>query len=408
MNFNIVDHAVSGKADKSDVLISCCKKQAGHGLKIIVKSSVKAFYAKHIESLAAKAAEELSVKDMLIEIDDNGALDFVILARLEAALFKTGYGAGKNISGQICRDYFKPEFSRLRRSRLYIPGNNPDLMINAGLFGADSLILDLEDSVAPEQKFDTRFVVRNILTCKNNFFGSSERIVRINPLSCEYGREDLEMIIPALPDTVLIPKCETASDVVEVEKIVKKLEHDNGIEHKILFMPLIETAKGVINAYDIARASERSVALCFGAEDFTRDIGCERTREGRETFNARCSVVYAAKAAGIEAIDTVFSDIEDSDGLRKSTIEAQSLGFCGKGLIHPGQIKIVHEVFAPTDEQIRYANKVMQAIEEAKSRGAGVIALGSKMIDAPVVERAKKTLELAKKMGIETAKKEVR
>ncbi|HOD41020.1 MAG TPA: aldolase/citrate lyase family protein [Candidatus Wallbacteria bacterium] len=408
MNSNILDHVTAGKADKSDVLINCRKKEAGQGVTIAIKSSVKAFFAKHIESLVSSKIKELSINDIQIEVEDNGALDFVILARLEAALVKMGYPVHKSLQGEPCHDYFNPDFSRLRRSRLYIPGNNPDLIINAGLFGSDSLILDLEDSVAPEQKFDTRFVVRNILTCKNNFLGSSERIVRINPPGCEYGPADLEMIVPARPDTLLIPKCETAEDVVKVEKIVEELERRHQITKPILFMPLIETAKGVINAYSIACASKRSVALCFGAEDFTRDIGCERTRDGKETLSARCSIVYAAKAAGIEAIDTVFSDIEDSEGLKKSTLEAQSLGFCGKGLIHPGQIKIVHEVFAPTNEQIQYANKVMQAIEDAKARGLGVIALGSKMIDAPVVERAKKTLELAKKMGIETAKKEVK
>jgi citrate lyase subunit beta/citryl-CoA lyase len=408
MSVNILDRVAAGKADKSDVLIVCHKKEAGHGVKVTVKSSVRAFFGKHIESLVARKINELQITDILVEVDDNGALDFAILARLEAALIKMGHNVTKSLLDDTCFDHFNPDFSRLRRSRLYIPGNNPDLIINAGLFGSDSLILDLEDSVAPEQKFDTRFMIRNILTCKNNFLGASERIVRINPLSCDYGLADLEMIVPARPDIILIPKCETADDIIKVEKIVAKLEQSHGIPKQILFMPLIETARGVINAYDIAIASKRSVALCFGAEDFTRDIGCERTRDGKETFSARCAIVYAAKAAGIEAIDTVFSDIEDSEGLRKSTVEAQSIGFCGKGLIHPGQIRIVHEVFAPTAEQIQYANKVMQAIEEAKSRGLGVIALGSKMIDAPVVERARKTLELAAKMGIDTAKKEVR
>lgn len=408
MSANILDRVTAGKADKSDVLIVCHKKEAGHGVKVSVKSSVMAFYGKHIESLVARKINEAAVTDILVEVEDNGALDFVILARLEAALVKMGYGITKPLPDETCFDRFKPEFSRLRRSRLYIPGNNPDLIINAGLFGSDSLILDLEDSVAPEQKFDTRFVVRNILTCKTNFMGASERIVRINPPGCEYGPADLEMIVPARPDVILIPKCETADDVVNVEIIVEKLEKAHGVPDRILFMPLIETARGVMNAYEIARASKRSVALCFGAEDFTRDIGCERTRDGRETLSARCSIVYAAKAAGIEAIDTVFSDIEDMEGLRKSTVEAQSLGFCGKGLIHPGQIKVVHEVFAPTPEQIHYANKVMQAIEDAKARGLGVIALGSKMIDAPVVDRARKTLELAAKMGIDTTKKEVK
>ncbi len=408
MNFNPIDHAASGKADKSDASVICYKKEPGHNIKIELKSSVKAFYARHIETIVLNALAEVKAGDMLVKIEDNGALDFVILARLEAALFKLGFKPEKSFTAEACRDYFNPIFSRLRRSRLYIPGNNPDLIINAGLFGADSLILDLEDSVAPEQKFDTRFIVRNILTSKINFTGSSERIVRINPLDCEYGRDDLEMIVPALPDTILIPKCETAESITAVEKIVEELEKRHNIMKNILFMPLIETARGVINAYDIARASKRNVALCFGAEDFTRDIGCERTRDGRETFSARCSIVYAAKAAGIEAIDTVFSDIEDAAGLRASTLEAQSLGFCGKGLIHPGQIKIVHEIFTPTSEQIQYAKKVLQAIEDAKTRGLGVIALGSKMIDAPVAERAKKILELAEKTGLEIEKKEVR
>lgn len=397
---NILEFTTAGKIDKSDVLIKCYKKEENFGININLKSSVNAFFGNHIKNLIKQKLEQLNINNILVEIEDNGALDIIILARLEAALVKIGYVIKNPLLDEICYDYFNPTFDRLRRSRLYLPGNNPDLTINAGLFGADSLILDLEDSVAPDQKFDARFVVRNLLFSKINFFGESERIVRINPLSCEYGLLDLKMIIPARPDVLLIPKCECKDDIIDVERIVETLEKEHNISKQILFMPLIETAKGVINAYEIASASKRNVALCFGAEDFTRDIGCERTIEGKETFTARCNIVYAAAACGIQAIDTVFSDIEDKEGLRNSTIEAKMLGFSGKGLIHPNQIKIVHEVFTPTNEEIEYAKKVMQAIEDAKLRGSGVIALGSKMIDAPVVERAKKTLNLALKLGM--------
>jgi len=407
MSSNIINHAKSEKVEKSDVRIKCSKQAPGFGIKAGIKSSVKTFFGKQIEESILRKINDLKLNDILVEVDDNGALEPVIMARLEAALIKCGCNIVKSLYDGAAGVNFKPDFGRLRRSRLYIPGNTPDLVINAGLFGADCIILDLEDSVAPEQKFDARFVVRNMLVSKINFLGSSERIVRINPLNGEFGHADLEMIVPARPDNILIPKCESADDIIKVERIVAQLEQRHGIEKQILFMPLIETAKGILNAYEIAKASKRSVALCFGAEDFTRDIGVERTREGRETLNARCSIVYAAKAAGIEAIDTVFSDVDDAEGLRLSTLEALSLGFSGKGVIHPGQIKIVHSVFAPGAEQIETAKKIMNAIAEAKAQGRGVIALGSKMIDAPVAERAKKTLELARKMGIAIDGKEV-
>ncbi|HNY12952.1 MAG TPA: aldolase/citrate lyase family protein [Candidatus Wallbacteria bacterium] len=405
MSPNILE-AFAGKADKSDVLIKCFRRD-GQGVKVFVKSSVAAFFGKQIEKAVIEKLQALHITDVEVHIEDDGALPLVLMARLEAVLMKMGYKIEENLFDNICHCHFNPQPKRLRRTRLYIPGGSPDLMVNAGLFGADCIILDLEDSVAPEFKYDTRFVVRNTLLSKHNFFGTSERIVRINPLGCEFGYNDLEMIVPARPDTILIPKCESADDIVKIERIVEQLEQRNEIEKQILFMPLIETAKGVLNAQAIATASKRNIALCFGAEDFTRDIGVERTRDGAETLNARCTIVYAAKAAGIDAIDTVFSDVDDDAGLRASMKEAVTLGFAGKGVIHPGQIKIIHEVLTPTPEQIEYANKVMNAIETAKAQGRGVISLGSKMIDAPVVERAKRTLELARQMGIDTMKKEV-
>ncbi len=288
----------------------------------------------------------------------------------------------------------KPQ--KLRRSRLYMPGNNPYLSQNAFLFGADCIILDLEDSVPPSEKFDTRILVREIL--RNVDFGGTEKTVRINQMSSPYGRDDLEEIVPAEPDAIFIPKAETADDVRIVDEIVAEIKAKHKIDKEIFYMPIIESAKGVWNAFDIASASENVVLLAFGAEDFTRDIGAQRTREGKEQFVARSMVVLGAKAAGVQASDTVWSDIEDVEGLRNSTIEAKELGFDGKGAIHPSQVDIINEIFNPTPDEIEYAKKVIAAFEEAKSRGDGVIAIGRKMIDAPVVARAQRILEMAEKI----------
>ncbi len=340
----------------------------------------------------------LGVDHVELEAQDRGALDYVIRARVEAGVRRL-YEVAEPGCPPVRR--FEPEApvkDRLRRTRLYLPGNNPDLMLNAGLFGADCVILDLEDSVAPAEKDAARALVRNTLLSVD--FGSTERIVRINPLSTGYGRSDIEMIVPALPDCILIPKCDGAKDVKDVEGIVAAIEKQNGIETEILLMPLVETAKGVLNAYEIGAASDRVVALCFGAEDFTADVGVERTKEGRESFIARCMLVLGAKAAGVGAIDTVYSDVQDTDGLVESTREAMAIGFEGKGVIHPAQIGPIHQVFTPTPERIEYAQKVVAAIEQARAAGSGVATIKSKMIDAPIEKRARRILRLAAALGL--------
>ncbi|MCK4538681.1 MAG: CoA ester lyase [Candidatus Krumholzibacteria bacterium] len=279
-----------------------------------------------------------------------------------------------------------------------MPGNNPDLMRNGGLFGADCVILDLEDSVSPLAKDAARVLVRNTLIQID--YGEAERIVRINPMSTEFGEDDLKMIIPARPDTILIPKCETVADVTAVEKIVEEIEKREGIETPTLLMPLIETANGILNAREVGSSSSRVVALCFGAEDFTADIGVARTVKGGESLTARCLLVLGAKASGVQAIDTVFSDTNDIEGLVESTREAMALGFEGKGVIHPAQIKPIHEVFSPTPERIEHAKKVVAAIEKARASGSGVASIGSKMVDAPIELRARKILKLAEALGL--------
>jgi len=400
-----LNEAQAGRAEqKSDLVLTMRKKDAG-GVAVQLKSSVQDMFGSQIKGAIEGALDALGVKNTEVVVEDLGALDYVIQARVEAAarrLYKVKEPGCLPARKAPLR---APVRQRLRRTRLYLPGNNPDLMLNAGLFGADEIILDLEDSVSPAEKDAARVLVRNTLLAVD--FGDAEKLVRINPLDTPYGRADIEMIVPAGPDMLLIPKCNEAKDILDVEKLVAGIEAAQGFKHKILFMPLIETARGVLNAHEIAKASDRVVAMCWGAEDLSADLGVERTKEGRESFVSRGLIILAAKAAGVQPLDTVFSDIRDTEGLIESTKEAIALGFEGKGVIHPGQIEPIHTVFAPAAERIEYAQKVVAAIEKARARGSGVAALGSKMIDAPIEARARKILGLAEALGlIKTTKKE--
>lgn len=288
---------------------------------------------------------------------------------------------------------------RLRRSRIYIPGNNPRMIETCGLFEADVITLDLEDSVSLEQKLDARMLVSEGLKDLN--FGRSEITIRINSLN-NSGKEDLKEIIPTgKVDAIYLPKTEKTDDIKELERILDELEQEKG---KTKIVPILESAKGVLNAYEIAKSSSRLIALSFGGEDYTRDLGGERTREGYELFYARSRVVMCAKAAGVQALDTVHSDISDMDGLKENCLRIKHMGFDGKAAIHPSQIPVIHEAFNPTQEEIEYAKKVIECAEEAKRKGLGAIALGRKMIDKPVLEKAYRVIEIAKLAGLEGEK----
>jgi citrate lyase subunit beta/citryl-CoA lyase len=387
---------VGRSEQKSDLYIRMKKKASG-GLDLQMKSSVQAMFGKGIRRTLEEAVGALGITNSEIEVDDRGALEYVIQARLEAGARRLYDVKEPGLLPKRKAPRAAPVRDRLRRTRLYLPGNNPDLMLNAGLFGADCVILDLEDSVAPAEKDAARVLVRNTLLSVD--FGTTERIVRINPLSTEYGLADLEMIVPAGPETILVPKCDEATDIEKIDEIMTRIEKKQHIK-KTLIMPLLETAKGALNAYEIASASDRVVALCFGAEDFTADLGVERTKEGTESFVARSLIVLGAKAAGVQAIDTVFSDVSDEEGLVASTREAMALGFEGKGVIHPRQIEPIHSIFSPTPERIAYAKQVVSAIEEARAKGSGVATIKSKMIDAPIETRARKILRLAEALGL--------
>src|SRR5437870_2601673 len=380
-----------GKDVRSDVHVAFDVRDGG-GVEISFESRVAPYYGNSILEQARAALDELGVKHARVSIHDEGALPFVIAARIEAAVRRAGLALGKR-SLPVQHPLPAPSAKdRLRRSRLYLPGSEPKYYINAALHEPDAIILDLEDSVHRGEKDAARILVRNTLRAVD--FGACERMVRINQLPL--GLEDLAEVIPEAPDLVLIPKVEQANQVAEVDQIIEKLMAN---QRPIWLMPILESALAIENAFAIATASPNVAALTIGLEDYTADMGVAKTSEGRESFYARTRLVNAAKAAGVQAIDSVFSDVADMDGLRRWGESSRALGFEGMGCIHPAQIQVIHQAFAPSQSELEKALKIVTAFEDAQVRGLGVVSLGSKMIDAPVVERAKKLVERARKMG---------
>ncbi|MGD8452282.1 MAG: aldolase/citrate lyase family protein [Phycisphaerae bacterium] len=367
------------------------------GIDLKLKTKVESMYGAATRELVTKVLAALGVTAGTVEMEDAGALPLVITARIEAAVRRLGLDVG---------DGYLPEFEphaqyatqrdRLRRSRLYLPGNESKFMLNAGLHHPDGVILDLEDSVALAVKDEARLMVRNALRTID--FCGSERMVRIN--QGQRGLEDLEFIVPHNVHVVLIPKVESPDQVREVDARIAEILKKRGIEQTVYLMPIVESALGAIRAYEIATASKNICALTIGLEDYTADLGTQRTDEGRESFWARCQVVNAARAAGVQPIDTVYSDVSDMAGLRASVLEAKGLGFDGKGCIHPRQIPVIHEAFAPAPAELEKAQKIVAAFEEAQAKGLAAVSLGSKMIDPPVVKRAQRVVALARTMGL--------
>ncbi len=285
------------------------------------------------------------------------------------------------------------------RSLLFLPGNKPNLLIHAEELGADAVIYDLEDSVAPDQKDAARILVRNALRYTRP--AGTRVIVRVNALDSSYWEADLREIVPWAPDALMPPKAAGPETVERLERAVTELEARHGLApFSVGILPLIETALGVENAFRIASASPRVRALFLGGEDLSADLGCQRTRGGAEIDYARKRLVCAARAAGAEAYDTPFTDVNDDAGARADAEYARSLGFAGKAAIAPRHVGIINETFSPTRAEIDYAAEVLNAIAEAKARGAGVVALRGKMIDAPVERRARRVMETAEALGL--------
>jgi len=384
-----------GKAVRSDCYVEFELLPSG-GQQIDLNSKVKALYGESIIKLSKNILDYFEIQDAHLLIEDSGALEFVLAARIEAAI-KQVIETDKEFLLPALEEN-KNSFAKdsFRFSRLYLPGNSPKLMLNAGIHQPNGVILDLEDSVAPARKFEARFLVRNALR-NVNFYGA-ERMVRINQIP--KGLDDLRYVVPNYVNLILVPKCESAEDIKWVNQVIDVHKKDHGIEHNIWLMPIIESAKGVLKAYEIATAADNVAALAIGLEDYTADIGTRRTNEGTESFFARSIVVNAARAAGIQPIDSVFSDVSDMDALAKNVQKSKALGFDGMGCIHPRQIEVIHNNFAPAEAEIEKAKKIVLAFIEAEAKGLGVVSLGSKMIDPPVVKRAENTI----RMAIETGK----
>jgi citrate lyase subunit beta/citryl-CoA lyase len=380
---------------RSDCWIRVETRDKG-GVTVVLRSKVAGMYGGRITSLIEEGCRALGVENAEVTVEDQGALPFTLAARLEAAVRRAGLTvAAPFLLPLNPRCAYAGERNRLRRSRLYLPGNEPKFYVNAGLHGPDGVILDLEDSVAPAEKDAARCLVRNALRAVD--FHGAERMVRIN--QGERGLEDLEWVVPHNVHLVLIPKVEDPHQVVEVDRRIAALGQQHGRQEPVYLMPIVESALGAWRAFEIAAACPNVVALAIGLEDYTADIGAQRTAQGTESFWARAQVLNGAKAAHVQPIDTVFSDVTDMEGLHASVQEAKSLGFVGKGCIHPRQIAVVHDAFAPGAEEIERAKMIVRAFEDAEARGLGVVSLGSKMIDAPVVKRALTTVETAIRVG---------
>lgn len=283
---------------------------------------------------------------------------------------------------------------------MFVPGNNPGMMADAHIYGPDSIMLDLEDSVSMHEKDTARLLVYNAL--KTIDYGDTEMVVRINPLNTPYGKKDIEAVVKAGVHVVRMPKTETAAEVREVEAEIEKVEREIGAVGRTRIMAAIESALGVVNAYDIATSSPRMMGIALGAEDYCANLKTQRSKEGDELRLARETIVVAARAAGIDALDTVYSNLNDMETFRREVEYIKTLGFDGKSIINPRQIEVVNEVFTPTEKDIEKAKAIVAAIKEAEKKGSGVIALNGKMIDRPVVIRAERTITLAKAAGLLT------
>ena len=366
------------------------------GIEIEIESRVKPYYGDSIRSQAEDVLAALGVRHARVHIHDEGALPFVIAARIEGAVRRAGLGEGTRVLPDRISLAAPSARDRMRRSRLYVPGSEPKYFINAALHAPDAIILDLEDSVHASEKDAARLLVRNALRAVD--FLECERMVRINQLPL--GLEDLNEVVPESPDLILIPKVETPGQVIQAVEHIEGVKAHYGVTRPIWLMPILESALGIENAFAIAKASDHIVALTIGLEDYTADLGVAKTESGAESLYARQRVVNAAHAAGVEAIDSVFGDVGNLDGLRAWALNSRALGFEGMGCVHPAQIAVIHEAFAPTLAEIEKARRIVAAFHEAQQKGLGVVSLGSKMIDPPVVERALKLMARAQAMGL--------
>ncbi|MCK5856290.1 MAG: HpcH/HpaI aldolase/citrate lyase family protein [Bacteroidales bacterium] len=379
-----------GKKVRSDCYVELQLTNDG-GVAIELKSKVEVMFGKANRKLIRDIFDFFEINNAKVYVEEGGALPLVIAARVEAAIKLLLKSDKDYLLDMIDENKNQTDRSDHRISRLYLPGNKPSMMINAGIHQPNGIILDLEDAVAHDKKYETRFLVRNVLRGMN-FYGA-ERMLRINQIPM--GLDDLDFVVPHFVNLILIPKCESANQIQQVNERIDAIKKEKNIDYQIWLMPIVESALGVIKAYEIASASDNVVAMAIGLEDYTADLGTKRTDEGIESFYARSQVVNACRAARIQPIDSVFSDVSDMEALARNVQVSKSLGFDGMGCIHPRQIPVIHQNFAPSEAEILKAKRIVDAFIKATEKGLGVVSLGTKMIDPPVVKRAENTLNMA-------------
>ena len=379
---------------------------ATSGLRIEVRSGTGRLYSKAIADTVSKVAAHFGLNSGKFLVEDEGALDLVVAARTEAALLQAGVPVPPAPRQADQGSFSATDPARRRRSRLYLPGDQPHLAINAALFGADCLIFDLEDAVVPGRKAETRILVRKILETPallgtaepSKRFDFPEIAVRINPLSSPWGMDDLAEIMPAAPQVIVLPKCESARDIEEADRALESFETAIGIATgSTRLMPIVETARGILASREIAAASSRNVAIFFGREDLVRDLQAQPAPTASTSFDTlawgRAMLVFAARAAGIQPLDSVYTNLEDPAGLRVACMEARAAGFAGKAVLHPVQIPVVNEAFLPAGEDAARARRILAGFEAAVAEGKGAVSVDGMMVDAPVAQRARKILQ---------------
>ena len=377
----------TGSETKGDCVVEILAR--GSGVEVETKNAE--LLAEGIRAVVGEALSELGSDAVAIRVSDFGALDYVIAARIEATVRAADPKGTRPLAPTVERG--ASERDRPRRSRLYAPGNQPRLLAGIEMHEADCVLVDLEDSVPLSEKLAARILVKHLLSAVPF---SNEVWVRINPLEAG-GREDVGEVLIGRPHGICLPKAESAGDVLDLCELLARVESKRGIDEGATWiMPILETARGVLHAEEIAAADPRVVMLAFGAEDYTRDVGARRTR--RSLSFARSRIVLAAVAAGIQASDTVFGDVDDDDGLREEAELARELGFDGKGAIHPRQIPAIHAAFSPTEAEIERARAIVEAARRAEEQGLGVVALDGRMIDRPVLDRAVRWIRYADRL----------
>ena len=284
---------------------------------------------------------------------------------------------------------------RLRRTMMFLPGNNPSMITDAHIYKPDSIMIDLEDAVSVNQKDAARFLVSEALKAID--YKTTERVVRVNGLDTPFGADDIRAIVKAGVDVIRLPKTDNPDEIVAVDKLITE---EIGKEGETLLMAAIESAAGIMNVKEIALASKRLMGIALGAEDYVTNLKTSRSKHGWELYYAREAIVLAARNAGIYCFDTVYSDVNNIEGFRDEVQFIKDLGFDGKSCIHPKQVRIVHEIYTPSQKEIEKSIRIINGAKEAEAKGSGVISVDGKMVDNPIIMRAQRVLDLAKASGI--------